>query len=50
MALGGLTSFVTCEPTPHFQSNCEVIAAFTGTRVRAEARGSGRYEVKRALL
>lgn len=32
MALGGLSAFATCAPTRHFQSNCEVIAAFTGKR------------------
>jgi len=32
MALGGVSAFATCPPTPHFQSNCEVIAAFTGRR------------------
>jgi RNA 3'-terminal phosphate cyclase (ATP) len=35
MAFGGVRSFVTCEPTPHFKSNCEVIAAFTGKRIGA---------------
>jgi RNA 3'-terminal phosphate cyclase (ATP) len=32
MVLGGLTAFRTCKPTPHFESNCEVIAAFMGKR------------------
>jgi RNA 3'-terminal phosphate cyclase (ATP) len=41
MALGGMTSFLTCAPTPHFQSNCEVIAAFTGKRPQAERDGEG---------
>ena len=30
MVLGGVSAFTTCAPTPHFQSNCKVIAAFTG--------------------
>jgi RNA 3'-terminal phosphate cyclase (ATP) len=33
MAFGGLRSFATCAPTLHFQSNCDVIAAFTGKRI-----------------
>ena len=32
MVLGGVSAFATCAPTPHFHSNCEVIAAFTGRR------------------
>jgi len=36
MALGGLTTFKTSEPTPHFTSNAEVIRAFTGQRIVAE--------------
>lgn len=39
MALGGLTSFATSEPTPHFLSNAEVIAAFTGRRIEARRDG-----------
>jgi RNA 3'-terminal phosphate cyclase (ATP) len=39
MALGGLTSFATCEPTPHFLSNAEVIAAFTGRKIEARPAG-----------
>jgi RNA 3'-terminal phosphate cyclase (ATP) len=45
MALGGVASFVTCEPTPHYQSNCAVIAAFTGKDLQAERKGN-RYVVK----
>jgi RNA 3'-terminal phosphate cyclase (ATP) len=33
MAFGGVRTFATCEPTPHFTSNCDVIAAFTGKRI-----------------
>jgi len=40
MALGGLTTFATCEPTPHFLSNADVIAAFTGKRIVAKREGS----------
>jgi RNA 3'-terminal phosphate cyclase (ATP) len=36
MVLGGITTFSTCAPTPHFHSNCEVIAAFTGRRFKVE--------------
>ena len=36
MAFGGVRSFVTCAPTLHFASNCDVIAAFTGKRIRAQ--------------
>ncbi len=36
MALGGLTTFVTCAPTSHFESNAEVIRAFTGRQIVAE--------------
>jgi RNA 3'-terminal phosphate cyclase (ATP) len=44
MALGGLTTFATCAPTPHFLSNTEVIAAFTGKRIVARLEGE-RYVV-----
>jgi RNA 3'-terminal phosphate cyclase (ATP) len=44
MALGGLTAFATVEPTPHFLSNAEVIATFTGRRIEARRDGS-RYVV-----
>ena len=37
MVLGGVSAFSTCAPTPHFQSNCEVIAAFTGRRFKVES-------------
>jgi RNA 3'-terminal phosphate cyclase (ATP) len=40
MALGGLKSFVTTAPTPHFESNAEVIRAFTGKRVSVEQQGA----------
>jgi len=40
MVLGGLTTFATCEPTPHFLSNADVIAAFTGKRIVAKREGS----------
>jgi RNA 3'-terminal phosphate cyclase (ATP) len=40
MALGALTSFVTTAPTPHFESNVEVIRAFTGKRVSVEPHGA----------
>ncbi len=40
MALGGLTRFMTCEPTMHFRSNAEVIQAFTGHRIIAERCGA----------
>jgi len=40
MALGGLTTFATCDPTPHFLSNADVIAAFTGKRIVAKREGS----------
>lgn len=36
MVLGGVSAFSTCAPTPHFHSNCEVIAAFTGKRIKIE--------------
>jgi RNA 3'-terminal phosphate cyclase (ATP) len=39
MALGGVRSFVTCEPTMHFTSNCDVIAAFTAKRIVARPDG-----------
>lgn len=41
MALGGLTAFRTCAPTPHFESNCDVVETFTGKRPRAERDGDG---------
>jgi H+/gluconate symporter-like permease len=44
MALGGLTTFATCSPTPHFLSNAEVIAAFTGKHIVAKPEGA-RYVV-----
>jgi RNA 3'-terminal phosphate cyclase len=37
MAFGGVRSFVTCAPTLHFTSNCDVIAAFTGKRIAARS-------------
>ena len=37
MVLGGVSAFSTCAPTPHFQSNREVIAAFTGRRFKVES-------------
>jgi RNA 3'-terminal phosphate cyclase (ATP) len=40
MALGGLTRFITCEPTMHFKSNADVIHAFTGRRVTTEREGA----------
>lgn len=40
MALGGLSAFVTCAPTQHFESNTHVIAAFTGKRIVAEPDGA----------
>src|SRR5262249_41553888 len=36
MALGGITSFLTCAPTMHFLSNADVIHAFTGRRIVVE--------------
>jgi RNA 3'-terminal phosphate cyclase (ATP) len=33
MAFGGVSTFATCEPTLHFTSNCDVIAAVTGKRI-----------------
>ncbi len=45
MALGGVTAFRTCAPTPHFYSNAEVIHAFTGRRIVAE-RGGDTYDVQ----
>lgn len=36
MVLGGVRSFVTCAPTLHFKSNCDVIEAFTGKRVAVD--------------
>jgi len=39
MALGGVSEFVTSAPTPHFTSNAEVIAMFTGRRISAQERG-----------
>ena len=41
MVLGGISAFSTCAPTPHFQSNCEVIAAFTGRRFGITQEGNG---------
>ncbi len=41
MSLGGITAFVTNEPSMHFRSNAEVIHAFTGRRVTAEREGGG---------
>lgn len=41
MALGGVRSFVTCDPTPHFQSNCDIIAAFTGKHIAARPGSAG---------
>jgi RNA 3'-terminal phosphate cyclase (ATP) len=38
MVLGGVNTFATCAPTPHFHSNCEVIAAFTGRRFRLDRK------------
>ena len=40
MALGGLAKFATCEPTPHFLSNADVIAAFMGKHIVATREGS----------
>jgi RNA 3'-terminal phosphate cyclase (ATP) len=40
MAFGGLSSFVTIAVTPHFESNAEVIRAFTGKRVSVEQNES----------
>jgi RNA 3'-terminal phosphate cyclase (ATP) len=40
MALGGVQSFVTAAPSGHFISNCEVITAFTGRKIRAERAGA----------
>lgn len=40
MVLGGVSAFTTCAPTPHFQSNCEVIAAFTGRRFRVDGKAN----------
>jgi RNA 3'-terminal phosphate cyclase (ATP) len=39
MALGGLAAFATTAPTPHFESNAEVIYLFTGRRIVQEHRG-----------
>jgi len=36
MVLGGLTRFVTCEPTLHCTSNVDVIHAFTARRILVE--------------
>jgi RNA 3'-terminal phosphate cyclase (ATP) len=44
MALGGVRSFVTCAPTLHFTTNCDVIALFTGKRIVARQDGD-RYVV-----
>jgi RNA 3'-terminal phosphate cyclase (ATP) len=38
MVLGGVNAFTTCAPTPHFQSNCKVIAAFTGRHFRVDEK------------
>lgn len=40
MALGGLKTFATCEPTPHFLSNADVIATFTGKCISVKREGS----------
>ena len=40
MVLGGVSAFSTCAPTPHFQSNCAVIAAFTGKRIAVEGEAN----------
>jgi RNA 3'-terminal phosphate cyclase (ATP) len=45
MALGGVSVFRTCAPTPHFLSNAEVIHAFTGRRIVAE-RADDMYDVQ----
>jgi RNA 3'-terminal phosphate cyclase (ATP) len=47
MALGGLTTFATTAPTPHFLSNAEVIRLFTERRIVAE-RDGGVYVVRMA--
>ncbi|HKE93733.1 MAG TPA: RNA 3'-terminal phosphate cyclase [Povalibacter sp.] len=39
MALGGVDAFTTFAPTPHFESNAEVIGIFTDCRIRTEAAG-----------
>jgi RNA 3'-terminal phosphate cyclase len=39
-ALGGVSAFVTCEPTLHFTTNIDVIRAFTGVRIAVEDQGS----------
>jgi len=39
MVLGGLTRFVTCEPTRHCISNVDVIHAFTARRILVEPDG-----------
>jgi len=46
MALGGVTVFRTCTPTPHFLSNAEVIHAFTGRRIVAKRANDDRYDVQ----
>ena len=48
MVLGGVSAFSTCAPTPHFHSNCEVIAAFTGRRFGLQEK-AGTYTVTAAL-
>jgi RNA 3'-terminal phosphate cyclase (ATP) len=40
VATRGVSSFVTTATTPHFESNAEVIRAFTGKRVSLEQNGS----------
>jgi hypothetical protein len=35
-----VSSFATCEPTPHFTSNCDVIAALTAKRIVARPDGA----------
>jgi RNA 3'-terminal phosphate cyclase (ATP) len=49
LVLGGVTAFRTCAPTPHFESNCEVIEAFTGTRPLVERDGDD-YFVRASRL
>ena len=41
MALGGVRGFVTTQPTLHFESNAEVIRAFTGKKVVVEPCATG---------
>ena len=49
MALGGLAAFRTCAPTSHFESNSEVIEAFTGKRPLVERDGED-YLVRASRL